>query len=184
MFRTFPEIPYFSKEGEGCASLQRILVNLCKLDQGRGYLQGMNFLAACLLLHSDEILAFYFLETLLAEYELREVYTIDFIGLYKHCKILDAIMNEKMFSLQNHFKENYIEVDMFSSDWIISLFTSSIPLSKTRKLFNLIFKDGWLAIYKMIITILKTFESDLLKINESGDILVALKNNEMFLQNF
>lgn len=56
----------------------------------------MNFLSACLLLHSDEIITFYLLETLLSEYELKDVYMSGFEGLYKHCKIVDALLKEKL----------------------------------------------------------------------------------------
>lgn len=47
----------------------------------------------------------------------------------------------------------------------------------------MVFKEGWIAIYKIVLTIMKQFREDLLKIKEGGDILVALKNNEMFIQN-
>lgn len=72
---------------------------------------------------------------------------------------------------------------MYSSDWFISLFTSTIPISQTTKLFNIVFKDSWIGVYKIILTILKSFESNLLNIKEACDILVTLKNNDMFLQN-
>lgn len=64
----------------------------------------MNFIGACLLLHSDEVLAFHFLETLLVEYELRQVYLGEFVGLYKHCKIVDALLQEKMPLLHLHLR--------------------------------------------------------------------------------
>ncbi len=48
-------------------------------------------------------------------------------------------------------------------------------------LFTAFFKEGWIVVYKIILMILKLFEKDLLVIEEGGDILVALKNNEMFL---
>eukprot|EP00347_Sterkiella_histriomuscorum_P006456 403352707 len=183
LFRTFPDISYFSKDGEGSGVLNRVLINLCKLDQNRGYIQGMNFLSACLLLHSDEVIAFYLLETLLSDYELKDVYMSGFEGLYKHCKIVDALLKEKLPNLQQHFKDNQVEVEMFSSDWFISLFTSTIPLSQTTRLFNLIFRDSWIGVYKIILIILRNFESKLLATSEACDILVALKNSEMFLQN-
>lgn len=54
--------------------LYQILLNLCKVDQQRGYIQGMNFIAASLLLHSDAVIAFGLLEIMLDDYELKEVY--------------------------------------------------------------------------------------------------------------
>ena len=68
----------------------------------------MNFIGACLLLHSDEVVAFHFLEMLLVEYELRHVYLGEFIGLYKHCKIIDALVGEKMPVLHDHLKRQAV----------------------------------------------------------------------------
>ena len=45
----------------------------------------MNFIAATLLFHSDEYIAFGLFESLLIEFELQEVYMNDLKGLYKHC---------------------------------------------------------------------------------------------------
>ena len=59
----------------------------------RGYIQGMNFIAACLLYHSDPVIAFGLFESILDDYELRDVYLGQLSGLYKHCKILDSVIN-------------------------------------------------------------------------------------------
>lgn len=72
--RTFPENFYF-RDGDGCKLLEQILINLCKVDNIRGYIQGMNFLAGSLLLHSNEFIAFGIMEVLLVDYELKEVYS-------------------------------------------------------------------------------------------------------------
>jgi len=47
---------------------------ICKVEQDIGYTQGMNFIAATLLYHSDETICFYLLQTLLSDYGLKEVY--------------------------------------------------------------------------------------------------------------
>lgn len=62
----------------------------------------MNFIGACLLLHSDEIIAFYLLETLLVEYQLQEVYINEFQGLYRHCKVIENLISEKLPDLSAH----------------------------------------------------------------------------------
>lgn len=72
---------------------------------------------------------------------------------------------------------------MFCTDWLISLFTSTLPHSQTTKFFHLFYREGWIVVYKMILMILLHFQDQVLAIKEGGDILVALKNNEMFLQN-
>ena len=72
---------------------------------------------------------------------------------------------------------------MFASDWFISLFTSTMPISRSTKLFNVFFKHGWVAVYKLILMILKKFQKTLLQSKEAGDILISLKNNDLFALN-
>lgn len=76
-------------------------------------------------------------------------------GLYKHCKVIDALINEKLPLLHKHFILHEIKVEMFASDWIIGLFSNTIPLDKINKLYSLFFKEGWVVVYKIILLLLK-----------------------------
>lgn len=134
--------------------MHNILINLCKRDQGRGYIQGMNFIAATLLYHSDEYIAFGLFEILLIDYDLQDVYMNGLSGLYKHSKIIDALINEKIPALHNHLVKHEIKAEMFSSDWIIGLFSNTMPISKICKFYTLFFKEGWIVVYKTILLLL------------------------------
>ena len=72
---------------------------------------------------------------------------------------------------------------MFASDWFISLFTSTMPITKTTRFFPIFFKEGWVIVYKIILMILKSFQQTVLTIRDAGDILVKIKNHELFIQN-
>lgn len=114
----------------------------------------MNFITAILLLHSDEVIAFELLEHLLNDYQLKDVYLNDLEGLHKHCKIIDALIFEKLPELSHHLKENGIEVKVFASEWIITLFSQTMPLSLIHVFFEKFFKIGWIAFYRVIIRML------------------------------
>ena len=73
---------------------------------------------------------------------------------------------------------------MFASDWIIGLFSNTMPLSKISKFYTLFFKEGWIVLYKMILILLKKFEKEMISNKETGDILIQLKSNASFQQNF
>ena len=72
--RTFPKSKFFQKIDDGNAILERILINFSKYDPKIGYVQGMNFIAASLLYHSEEYIAFWLLAMILEHFELRDIY--------------------------------------------------------------------------------------------------------------
>lgn len=64
----------------------------------------MNFIGACLLFHSNDVIAFHLFDYLLNELRLKDVYGKDLEGLYRHCKIIEALMQEKLNRLYLHLK--------------------------------------------------------------------------------
>lgn len=68
----------------------------------------MNFIAASLLLHSDEVIAFTLFEYLLNECKLRDVYVRDLEGLYRHCKIIEVVLIDKIPELYEHLSKHDI----------------------------------------------------------------------------
>mmetsp|Transcript_949 Transcript_949/g.958 ORF Transcript_949/g.958 Transcript_949/m.958 type:complete len:120 (+) Transcript_949:183-542(+) len=73
---------------------------------------------------------------------------------------------------------------MFASDWIIGLFSNVMPLSIISKFYSLFFKEGWLALYKVVLVLLHRFQKQLIQNRETGDILIQLKSNPSFQTNF
>lgn len=54
--------------------LKRVLTAFAKYDPVIGYVQGMNFLAASLLLHAEEYVAFWLLVLLFEKLEMRDIF--------------------------------------------------------------------------------------------------------------
>jgi len=69
--------------------LSRLLTTLSKHSSSAGYTQGMNNIAACLLYHTNEIVAFELVIRLLNDYHLKEVVMTKLPGFYQHCEILN-----------------------------------------------------------------------------------------------
>lgn len=118
----------------------------------------MNYIAAILLIHSDEVIAFQLLEHLLNDYQLSDVYINDLEGLHKHCRIIDALILEKLPKLSSLFKENGIEVKILATEWIITLFSQTMPTSVIHVFFEKFFKDGWIALYRAILKMLSDMQ--------------------------
>jgi len=64
---------------------------------------------------------------------------------------------------------------MYASEWIFGLFSSVIPLEQMGVFFSNFFQDGWIFFYKLILTILKFLESELLQEDDLWDIINQIK---------
>ena len=65
---------------------------------------------------------------------------------------------------------------MFATDWILTIFSSLIPLNIHSIFISNFLKEGWIYFYNVVLTFLKEIEEDLLEQNEFGDVLITLKN--------
>lgn len=83
--------------------LTRLLITLSKHSSSAGYTQGMNNIAASLLFHTSEVIAFELVIRLLNDYHLKEVHMIKLPGFYYHCELLETIFADFMPELSDHF---------------------------------------------------------------------------------
>jgi len=76
-----------------------------------------------------------------------------------------------------------VEVKIFIAEWLFSLFSSAIPLELQISFYEGFFMEGWNFFYKVAIKILSYLENDISKLDDCGDIYIAIKlgkNDENF----
>jgi Rab-GTPase-TBC domain len=159
--RTFPDVEYFTT-GKGVDAMRRVLAAFVKYHYQLGYVQGMNYIVCSLLWHASEVDAFWLLLVIIDEYKLRENYLYRFPGLTKHCEITEHLLSLYLPNLHTHFNDNLLMVQMFATDWYLTLFTSLVPIQVSGKTIGYFIKFGWVFLYKLCITILERLESKLL----------------------
>jgi hypothetical protein len=86
-------MPYYSDTGPRQGALRRVLTTFAKYDPQLGYVQGMNFIVGALLWHSSEADCFWLFVTLMEDYELRDNYLPNLLGLSKHSQIIDILVD-------------------------------------------------------------------------------------------
>ena len=64
---------------------------------------------------------------------------------------------------------------MFSTDWILTLFASLIPIEKHHSFLTDFFRKGWASFYDLVLTFLEKVERRLLDEDELGNVLITLK---------
>eukprot|EP00347_Sterkiella_histriomuscorum_P021980 403332100 len=172
--RTFPKCPQF-QEIQGQNQLKRVLLAFSKYDPKLGYVQGMNFIVGSMLYHCNEEIAFWMFVALIEEFELRDIFEPNLPGLYKHCYVLDKMIETHIKDLHTHFDLYSIEVQMYASDWIFCLFSNIIPLPLMADFYDEFFLHGWPYFYKFCLSMLDVFKDKLLKEDEFSGILSHIK---------
>ena len=109
-----------------------MLLAFSKYNERIGYVQGMNFLAASLLYHCDEVISFWLLVALTEERGLSQVYSPGLSGLHTHLERFTQVLShtdpEIYKVLMTNFEIPILEIAF--QNWVFTLFSSEIPLSK------------------------------------------------------
>jgi Rab-GTPase-TBC domain len=172
--RTHSNIRYFAI-GKGKKSLIRMLNTFCVYNPNLGYVQGMNYIAATLLWHANEVDAFWLFIILLEDFEVRENFIPGFPGLNRHYHVIDFLISQHLPKLYAHFLNQNIVVEMFTTEWFMTLFTSNIPLEHSHIVLGKFFRQGWVFFYKLCFEIVKRLSTKLLQACSYAGILSILR---------
>ena len=94
----------------------------------------MNMIAATLLYHSDDYIAFWLLVALLNKKKIRCFFEPEMPGFSKHVHIMNSLIFETLSALHTHFYEQEFQLSMVISSWFFSLFSIIIPLDAMVRL--------------------------------------------------
>lgn len=107
-----------------------------------GYVQGMSFIAAMLLLNSDAYEAFQVLTNMLNRGCHMAFYTMDLPRIEGYKAVFGDLFTETLPELAAHFAEFSVPSDMFLLDWLMTVFSKSLPLELACRIWDRYFMDG------------------------------------------
>lgn len=150
--RTYSHTRYFNNDSQkqGYAKLNRLLRAISGFED-IGYVQGMNFIAASILWHCDEDIAFYIIRELFIRLEAKFHYAGDLSGIqaninnfhYEYLKLQER-------NIYTCLEDKGIIPQMILPEWFVTLGISSVPLSYHTDLVYMLIKYGWGYLYSVI----------------------------------
>jgi len=153
--RTFPDVPYFSKEmGSGQALLYNCMAAYSNLDEEVGYCQGLCFPAGLFLLQMNEEDAFKTVTSVLFEHGIREQYMPDMIVLQVQLYQFSRLLHDVCRPVYERLAELGIEPYFYVSQWFLCWFSSNFPKSFAERLLDFIMLDGMPVMFKMACALL------------------------------
>eukprot|EP01132_Coremiostelium_polycephalum_P003846 gene3846-4791_t len=158
---TFPSLLIFQKDGPLHLDLIDLLGAYICYRPDIGYVPGMTFLGAMFLLNMEKFDAFQCLSNHINKVCYLSFFRQDLSGIPKYLNAMDATVEALIPQLSKHFKEIGISAKNYLVDWITTLFSKALPLDIATRVWDLVFIEGEIFIYRTSLAILRYFLSDL-----------------------
>lgn len=163
--RTFPSLFIFQKGGPYHDLLHSVLGAYTCYRPDVGYVQGMSFIAAVLILNLDEADAFIAFANLLNKPCQMAFFRVDHELMLKYFAAFEVFFEENLPRLFNHFKSYNLTPDLYLIDWIFTLYSKSLPLDVACRVWDVFCRDGEEFLFRTGLGILRLYEEILLQMD-------------------
>eukprot|EP00439_Symbiodinium_sp_Y106_P072796 s955_g13.t1 len=161
--RTFPNHQKF-RCAAGRAELRNVLRAFSRRCPAVRYCQGMNFIAALLLIVSqDEERAFWMFVCAFDALGVEGYYTEGMTLLRADMQVLASCMQAKCAKVSRTLNQFNVDLLSISSEWYITWFAKSLPVSTVLRVWDTLFFEGFKVLFRVSIGIFKQIEQDVLK---------------------
>lgn len=184
--RTYPDLDYFQDESVKC-SFENILRATAITCPEVGYVQGMNFLIAYLMLHckTDRDTHRLSLELLTnPKYLLRGLFEEGLPALRLLSGTLKEILEKQDNELYLHLENLGFDEYFFSFQWISTIFAYSMPLDALQLVWDLFFEKGWHGFFAISVVLISDRRSELLKADFDEACAVIKRSTRIPRQDF
>ena len=161
--------------------IKNVLISLAYTYPEVSYCQGMNYISSFLLeITNDEEKSFDIFSALLNKTDYSKLSINDFDLMKKYFYVFERLICIYLPEVYTTFKRNNINTNYFISPWFITLYTHAYNKKNTKiliRIFDLFILDGWLAIIRIGLILLKYYQDDL--INMEFEELLHFLINEL-----
>uniref|UniRef100_A0A8C0H1T6 TBC1 domain family member 12 n=1 Tax=Chelonoidis abingdonii TaxID=106734 RepID=A0A8C0H1T6_CHEAB len=130
-----------------------------------GYVQGMSFIAAVLILNLEEADAFIAFANLLNKPCQLAFFRVDHSMMLKYFAAFEVFFEENLPKLFLHFKSYSLTPDIYLIDWIFTLYSKSLPLDLACRVWDVFCRDGEEFLFRTGLGILRLYEDILLQMD-------------------
>ncbi|KAF8764394.1 TBC1 domain family member 14-like [Argiope bruennichi] len=163
--RTFPQLGIFQEGGPYHNTLEGILGAYVIYRPDIGYVQGMSFLAAMLLLNLDAVDSFICFCNLLNRQCQLAFFRIEQKMMTVYYSVYEEYFKENLPKLFNVFAKQNLSPDLYLVDWLYTLYSKSLPLDVACRVWDVYLRDGEEFLVKTALGILKMYEDILLEMD-------------------
>jgi hypothetical protein len=176
--RTFPSNRMFkAKAAHGRGQLRRVLRAFAIFNQRVQYCQGLNFIAALLLIvFCDEERAFWALVGAIDYLGVEEYYTEGMTLLRADMVVLSSVLERKCPKVARAFRVSGVELMSFCSEWYITWFSRCLPVSTILRVWDTLFFEGFKVLFRVALGVFKRTEQEILRCGSFENIMESSKS--------
>ncbi|XP_038124429.1 TBC1 domain family member 14 isoform X1 [Cyprinodon tularosa] len=156
--RTFPQLCIFQQGGPYYDMLHSILGAYTCYRPDVGYVQGMSFIAAVLILNLDTADAFIAFANLLNKPCQMAFFRVDHSLMLTYFAAFEVFFEENLPKLFAHFKKNNLTPDIYLIDWIFTLYSKSLPLDLACRVWDVFCRDGEEFLFRTALGVLRLYQ--------------------------
>ncbi|KAF7270617.1 hypothetical protein GWI33_016413 [Rhynchophorus ferrugineus] len=159
--RTFPNLCIFQQGGPYSEVLHSLLAAYVCFRPDVGYLQGMSYLAAILILNMEPCDAFVCFANLLNQPLHLSAFTLNQAQMNAYYAAYNQVFNNHLPRLYAHFEKAGLTPDLYLLDWIYTVFAKAMPLDVACRVWDLFLRDGYEFIFRTALGILHLYQATL-----------------------
>eukprot|EP00388_Colpodella_angusta_P043297 GDKK01059051.1.p1 GENE.GDKK01059051.1~~GDKK01059051.1.p1 ORF type:complete len:619 (-),score=123.00 GDKK01059051.1:72-1928(-) len=128
-----------------------------------GYVQGMNYIAAVLLLHLEPFRAFQVFANLLTSPSLLGLFQLNREAVQIRYTLFNSLLEIVVPEVARAFKVHQIPPDMFLLEWFLSLFAKAIPFRAALVVWDLVLVDGEEMLFLTAVALVRCLRKKILR---------------------
>lgn len=140
--RTFPNLCIFQEGGPYSEILHTLLAAYVCYRPDVGYVQGMSFIAAILILNMDHCDAFVCFANLLNRPLHLAAFTLNQRQMQAYYSAYNEVFEYNLPKLYSHFENSGLTPDLYLLDWVYTVFSKAMPLDVACRIWDVFLRDG------------------------------------------
>ena len=179
--RTMTDNIFFRSPGPGVQKLHDVLLAYSRRNPSVGYCQGMNLIAASLLLiMPTPESAFWMLCAVIENILPHGYFAPSLLASRADSVVLRGYVKDVLPALSTHLENLNIDLEALTFQWFLSLFTDCLGAEALFRIWDVVFctcsTEGSTFLFQVALALLKLNEGELLKCEAPGDVYWYLGN--------
>jgi len=160
--RTFPALSFFAENGPYHPKLREVLEAYVCHRPDVGYVQGMSYVAALLLLVLSPYDAFSAMCNLLNRKIQLTFYSMDINKIQKYYKLFALLLSKFVPEAGTHLEKFGVTPELYLIDWILTLYAKSLPLDVATRVWDVYLFEGDSFLFRTGIGLIKLLKKKIL----------------------
>ena len=158
--------------------LENILIAYSRRNPFIGYCQGFNFIVAFILKIIEKEEESFWLFVQIIEKILPLNYYSNVLGVLVYSSLIEQLLSQFLPELFNFIQKNYYEIHITNIlyKWLLSLFVEGFPEKLSLRIWDALFLNGDIILFKAALGIIRLLKNDILKVKSTEELTLLFEH--------